>query len=167
MTSQRKPEISIIVAHDANLGIGKGGKLLWQIKEDLRHFKNITNGHPILMGRKTFESLPGILPGRTHIIITRNKDFLCPEGTIKASSLDEAIEIASKIDNEEIFIIGGGEIYKEALPISTKLYITRIENGELEADTFFPPYEHAFGKIILREEHEENGLKYCFENRTR
>ena len=167
MTSQRKPEISIIVAHDANLGIGKGGKLLWQIRDDLRRFKNITNGHPILMGRKTFESLPGILPGRTHIIITRNNDFLCPEGIIKATSLDEAIDIASKIDNEEIFIIGGGEIYKEALPISTKLYVTRIENSEMKADTFFPEYKHIFSKIISSERRSEEKVSGIFEVREK
>jgi dihydrofolate reductase len=127
--------ISIIAAVDENNAIGKDNKLLWHISEDLKHFKSITNGHPVIMGRKTFESIEKALPGRTNIIISRNPQFTV-EGCQVVSSLDKAIALASEID-ENLFIIGGATVYGEAIHIAGTIYLTVIHN-RYEADAFFP-----------------------------
>ncbi|MPQ44512.1 dihydrofolate reductase [Clostridium tarantellae] len=128
---------SIIVALDNNNLIGKNNSLIWHIPDDLKRFKEITNGHKIIMGRKTFESLPKVLPNRKHIIITRNKNF---------NIIHDDVEILNDIQplinkyykcKEEIFIIGGGEIYSLFLPYAKKLYITKILN-EFNGDVYFP-----------------------------
>lgn len=154
-----KSTISIIVALDESRAIGKDNGLLWSIPEDLRHFRELTLGHPIIMGRKTFESIGKPLPGRGNIVITRNKDF-GPEGCIVVDSFDEALEKALALNNNEIFIIGGGQIYAQALPKADKLYITLV-SGQHEADVFFPAYENKFKKI--KEESRNNGeYRYAF-----
>nr|AIA19075.1 Dihydrofolate reductase [uncultured bacterium] len=140
------PKISMIAAiQKKDRGIGNDNKLLFAIKEDLQRFKALTTGHPIVMGRKTFESIGRPLPNRTNIVITRNTDFVA-EGCVVVSSLDEAIGKAKEVEQIEIFIIGGGEIYKQALPFTDRLYITEVE-GEEEATVFFPEYTE-FSKII-------------------
>lgn len=159
-----KATINLIVAIGRNRELGKENKLIWQISEDLQRFKALTTGHPIIMGRKTFESIGRPLPNRTNIIITRQTDFKA-EGCLVTHSLSEALEIAKNIDHE-IFIIGGGELYREALPLADKLYLTLIE-AEAEADTFFPPYSE-FSKIISQKDHETSeGLQYSFLELTR
>lgn len=150
--------VSIIVAHDDNLGIGRNNQLLWHISDDLKRFKKLTLNHPIIMGRKTYESIGRPLPGRTNIVITRNKELKI-EGCRITNSLDEAIKLAKEEDNEEIFIIGGGEIYKQALPLTDKLYITKVE-GNYNADVFFPDYLQEFTKAIDKETHQD--LKHTF-----
>ena len=100
--------------------LGKNSDLIWRISADLKRFKALTMGHPIIMGRKTFESIGRVLPGRTNIVITRNPQYQV-EGALVVSSLDEAIKKAEEIDNQEVFIVGGGEIFKQALPITDKL----------------------------------------------
>ena len=126
--------ISIIVAVAANNVIGGENKLLWHIKEDLQRFKSLTSGHAVIMGRKTWESLGRPLPNRTNIVITRNPDYK-PEGALVTSSLESALELAGQ--DEEKFIIGGGEIYRQAMALADKLYITHVECS-YEGDTTFP-----------------------------
>ena len=141
--------------------IGNGGELLHHISDDLKRFKALTMGHPLIFGRKTFESIGRPLPGRTNIIITRNPDFEAP-GCIVVPSLEKAIEEAHKIDTE-IFIGGGGEIYKQALPLTDKLYLTIVES-EAEGNIFFPDWRQDFTKENFREERvdEKTGLKYTW-----
>jgi len=156
--------ISLIAAVAENGLIGKDNKLPWHLPADLRFFKNTTLGHPIIMGRKNFESIGKALPGRTNIVLTRNPDFTA-EGAIKASSLKEAFDIAQKTGAEECFVIGGAEIYKEALPFCQKLYITRVR-GVFEGNTFMPAdFEKGFRKIssVSNLKDEQNGYDYDFE----
>lgn len=129
-------ELCIIVAVDAAMGIGSNGDMLFHIKDDLRRFKEITMGCPVVMGRKTFESLPkGALPGRRNIVVTRNAAYTAP-GIETATSLAKAIEMGAEA--ERVFVIGGGQIYAEAMPIAHRLYITRIDALGAKPDTFFP-----------------------------
>lgn len=129
--------ISIIVAKTIKNYIGKDNKLLFHISEDLKRFKEITNGHKIIMGRKTFESLPKVLDNREHIIITRDKDYKVNSNKIEISNNIEEIVEKYQNSNEEVFVIGGGEIYKQLLPYTNKLYLTIIES-DIEGDTKFP-----------------------------
>jgi len=157
----QKPRISIIVSIGKNLVIGRQDKLMWPIPEDLKRFKRLTMGHPVIMGRKTFESILATLgkplPGRTNIVISRrNLDI---EGAVAVHSLEEAIQKAGEVDKEEIFIGGGAQVYEQALPYVDKLYLTLIDDVK-KGDTFFPPYEHLFTKKMFEEEREHNGLKY-------
>ncbi len=145
-----KPFLSIIVAiQKNNRGIGYQNDLLFKISEDQKRFKALTSGHPIIMGRKTFESIGRPLPNRTNIVITRNAEWNY-EGVVVVSSLEEAIAEAKKVEQEEIFVIGGSEIYGRALSFVDRLYITVVD-GEKQADTFFPEYETVFTKKISSE----------------
>ncbi len=126
--------LSIIVAVAENNVIGHENSLIWHISEDLKYFKRTTSGHPVIMGRKTFESIGKPLPNRTNIVISRNPDFK-PAGCTVVSSLEKALELLNP--NEENFIIGGGSIYREALPLADKLYLTKVYH-HYEGDTFFP-----------------------------
>lgn len=130
----KNQEIILIAAAAENNAIGKNNELLWHLPLDFQHFKAITTGHYIVMGRKTFESFPKPLPNRTHIIITKNKQYSAP-GCIVVHSLEEAI--ASVPKNEDIYIIGGAEIYKQSIKIATKLELTRVHDN-FDADAFFP-----------------------------
>lgn len=145
-----------------NRVIGNGNGLLWHIPDDLKRFKQLTLGHPVIMGRKTFESIVAILgkalPGRTNIVITRDTSWSYPD-VVVAHSLEDALEKARTLDTEEIFIGGGGQIYEQALPIIDRLYLTLIEDDK-EGDSFFPPYEHLFTKKLSEETREWNGLTY-------
>lgn len=154
-----KPTISIIVAVAQNLAIGKDNKLLWNIPEDLKHFKAITKGHPVIMGERTYYSIGRPLPNRTNIVLSDKIDLRI-DGAIIVHSIDEAIKIATKNDNEEIFFIGGAMVYHQALNIADRLYLTIVE-GDYEADTFFPDYTNIFKKVISRERHSDG--KYNFE----
>ena len=155
-----KHKISLIAAiASGNRALGKNNELIYKIPEDLKRFKDLTSGHTIITGRKTFESIGRPLLNRTNIIITRDSNFAI-EGCIIAYSLNEALEIAKSKETEEVFIIGGGQIYQEAISIADRLYLTIVE-GNPEADTFFPDYSQ-FKKVISEEEHESNGLKYKF-----
>ena len=161
-TIEKTPKISIVVAvTKKDAAVGNGGKLLFHISDDLKRFKALTIGHPIIMGRKTYESIGKALPGRTNIIITRNQDFKA-EGCVVVSSLEEAIRKAGDID-KEVFIGGGGEIYKQVFPYTDKLYLTIVES-DLEGDVFFPDWRKDFTKETFREERfdEKTGLKYTW-----
>ena len=151
-------KISMIAAiASVNRALGLNGRLIFHIPMDLKRFKEITSGHTIIMGRKTFESIGMPLPNRTNIVITHDDEYFA-EGATIANSLDEALQLAE--GDGEIFIIGGGEIYKEAIGKAHKLYLTIVE-GNPEADTFFPDYSD-FKKVTFEESHEFEGLHYKF-----
>ncbi len=128
--------ISFIAAVSENNVIGKEGKLPWHLPSDMKYFKNTTWALPVIMGRKTFESFPKALQGRTNIVITRQGNYNA-ENMIVAGNIDEAIKKASILKTEEIFIIGGGEIYKQAWDVAGRLYITRVHTV-VDGDAFFP-----------------------------
>lgn len=155
----KKPTISAIAAIGQHRELGKAGRLIWPIAEDLKHFREITIGHPIIMGRKTFESIGKALPGRTNIVVTRGNDLF--DGATTVHTVEEAIEHAKQKDGDEIFIIGGQQIYEAALPYTERLYLTLIE-ASADADTFFPPYERLFTKIISKESRAMHDLKYSW-----
>jgi len=139
--------LSTIVAASENNVIGKDNQLLWHLPDDLKHFKRTTKGHHVIAGRKTFESQGKPLPHRTNIIVTRNPDYSA-EGCIVVNSLDRALELAQADD--EPFIIGGEQIYRMALPLVERIYLTRV-HAEFEGDTFFPELDMDQWKEISRE----------------
>jgi dihydrofolate reductase len=153
--------ISIIAAIGRRRELGKGNDLLWKIPDDLKRFRELTKGHPIIMGRKTYESLPmRPLPHRTNIVVTRDQEYKSPT-FISASSIEDAIEKAKNAPgSEEIFVIGGGQIYAAALLHADRLYLTIIDAEAPEADVFFPAYENDFPRIIYDESREWDGLRY-------
>ena len=159
---------SVIVAISDNNVIGKDNALLWHLSADMRFFKEKTTGHHIIMGRKTFESMgKRLLPNRTTIVITRNKDYEMPEGGIVASSLVDALEKAE--NDTEVFIIGGAQIYQMAIPFANTMYITRVHHT-FDGDAFFPEYDKSQWKLVSSEHHkadEKNEYDYTFEEYTR
>ncbi len=149
--------INIIAAVSLhNNAIGKGPDLLWRIPDDLKRFKQLTIGHPVIMGRKTFESIGKPLPERTNIVISRDESYSA-DGCVVAHSLDEALQKAVEKD-DEIFVMGGGEIYRQSIPKADRLYLTLVDDNP-DGDVFFPDYSD-FKKETSREEREYNGLKY-------
>ena len=154
--------ITLIAAAAENNALGKDNQLLWHLPDDFKRFKQITSGHYILMGRKTFESFPKPLPNRTHVIITRQKDYLA-EGCIVVHSLEEAISISPK--DEEVFVIGGAEIYTQSISIADKIELTRVHTS-LEADAYFPTFDVNQWKLVFEEHHykdEKHDYDYTFE----
>lgn len=127
--------LTLIAAAAENNALGKDNQMIWHLPDDFKRFKQLTTGHYMIMGRKTFDSLPGMLPNRTHIIITRQNDFTA-EGCIVVNSLDEAI--AACPQDEEVFVIGGGEIYRQSIDRADKIELTRVYGTSPEADAFFP-----------------------------
>ncbi|WP_438944780.1 dihydrofolate reductase [Sediminibacterium sp.] len=157
--------LSIIVAASENNAIGLNNQLLWRLPNDLKLFKQTTWAMPVIMGRKTFESLAGKpLNGRLNIVVTRQADWNA-EGVEKAGSLEEAISIAASNHYKESFILGGGELYAASLPIAHTIYLTRVE-AELDGDTFFPAIEVGEWKMIMDEAHaadEKHAYPYRFQ----
>ncbi len=152
-------EISLIAAITPKLVIGNENQLPWQLPADLRYFKNMTLGKPIVMGRKTFESIGRALPGRRNIVVSRNRGYQAAGCDVVASVGD-----ALAIDGEEIMVIGGGKIYATALPYATRLYLTLIHQ-EFPGDTYFPQWRADEWKEISREDHpadEKNSVAYSF-----
>ncbi len=141
--------LSIIAAMGRNRAIGYQNTLPWRLPADLQRFKQLTLGHHIIMGRKTYESIGRPLPGRTSIIITRQPDFQA-EGCLIAHSLDEAIDLAKSRDEQEAFIIGGAEIYAQALATADRMYLTLVE-AEPEADAFFPAFDENLWEKCVEE----------------
>ena len=154
---------SIIVAVDENNAIGKDNNLLCHLPNDLKYFKSVTQGYPVIMGRKTFESLPkGALPNRRNIVITRNKDLQF-ERCEMVSSLEEAISLCK--DEPQLFFIGGGTIYNEAIKIADRLYLTLIHHKFEGVDTFFPMIDSSIWQEVFREDHlpdEKHKYGYSF-----
>jgi len=154
-----KPTISAIAAIGKNRELGKNNKLIWRISSDLKRFKEITFGHPIIMGRKTYESIGKPLLGRKNIVITRNTDYH-PTGVVVGHSLEEAIEEASRDEKKEIFIIGGADIFKKALPKVDRLYLTVVDESA-QADVFFPSYSD-FSNILKKREYVNDEHNYTY-----
>ncbi len=155
------PVISIIVAIAENNVIGANNQLIWHIPEDLKRFKALTTGHHIVMGRKTFESIGKPLPKRTNIIVSRNTKYAA-EGCVVVASLKEALTVSAS--DSEVFIIGGGELYRQVLPMAHKLYITLVHK-KFEGDTLFPEINYSQWREVSREKGkptDSDGLEYTF-----
>lgn len=158
---------TLIVAIGKNRGIGKANQLLWHLPKDLKHFKEITTGHPVIMGRKTFESIGRPLPNRTNIVISRREGWF-QEGILIVGSIKEAMKFAKKID-EEVFVLGGGNIYEQTIDLADKLLVTKVD-ASMEADAFFPEIDH---KIWIKTDEEchkkddKNQYDLCFETYER
>ncbi|EMY80933.1 dihydrofolate reductase FolA [Psychroflexus gondwanensis ACAM 44] len=151
--------ITIVAAAAENNALGKDNDLIWRLPDDFKRFKALTSYHHIIMGRKTFESFPKPLPNRKHVVITRQENY--KNETIEVvHSLEEAIQFSSTED--QIFIIGGGEIYKQALPFANKIELTRV-HGEFEADAFFPEIDEEKWDLVNSEFHDKDEKhKYSF-----
>lgn len=162
MAQEDQEKIAIVVAIGKHRALGKDNDLLWHIPDDLKRFKELTMGHPVIMGRKTWESIPKKhrpLSGRTNIILTRDSSYDAP-GALVVHSLEDALTEARKAPGaEEIHIGGGAELYNELLPVVNRLYLTLIDD-EKEFDTAFPEYETEFTKVLSEETREWNGLRY-------
>jgi len=155
--------LSIIVAVAKNNVIGKNNQLLWRLSNDLKNFKEITMGHTIIMGRKTFESLPKVLPGRKHIVLTRDKSFSVPNEMVEV--FNSVTELLKSLSPEiEYFVVGGGEIYKTLMPYCEKLYLTKVKE-EFKGDTYFPKIDNSQWKEISRivgTVDEKNSIPHSF-----
>jgi dihydrofolate reductase/thymidylate synthase len=165
----------MVAAADEDRGLGKDGELPWKLPGDMAFFKRITSDtrdsakrNAVIMGRKTWETIPPRyqpLDGRLNAVVTRNADYPVPDGVLRAASIAEALDaIAGCDDVEEVFVIGGGQIYALgiAMPECWRIYLTRVE-GRFDVDAFFPPIGEAFELVESSERHEENGIGYVFE----
>ncbi|MEY2665626.1 MAG: Dihydrofolate reductase [Candidatus Parcubacteria bacterium] len=156
------PVVIVVAMSRHQRAIGNKNSLLWHIPEDLKHFKALTLGHPIIMGKKTFDSILQILgkplPGRTNIVLTRDESYEYP-GVKVAHSLEMALAMAEEENPKEIHIGGGAEIYRQALPLTKRLYITWVHDEPI-ADTFFPPFEDDFTAVSESGDKEYDGLHY-------
>lgn len=153
--------ITIIAAAAENNELGKDNKLIWHLSDDLKRFKRLTSGHHIIMGRKTFESFPKALPNRTNVVITRDTNYTA-ENAVIVHSIEEALELAK--DDNQPFIIGGGEIYKQSLQIADRIELTRVHHS-FEADTFFPEIDPSIWKEVQRQDcfkDEKHNYDYSF-----
>lgn len=156
--------ISLVVAAATNNAIGKEGKMPWHLPNDMKHFKNVTWGMPVVMGRKTFESLGKPLAGRKNIVISRQQGWK-PEGAVVVPTFDDALFLVRETDAKETMVIGGGEIYKAVFDKAQRIYLTRIE-AEPEADTYFPAINTAQWKMVSQQKHEadeKNAFNHSFE----
>lgn len=154
--------VNIIVAEADNGAIGKDNSLLWHIREDLKYFKKVTMGCPVIMGRRTFESIGRPLPGRQNIVVSKSGIHALPEGVLPAGSLEEAV---SKAEGDEMFVIGGGQIYRQALPLADRLYVTEVHVTVEDADTFFPEIDAGQWEEESRtapQTDAESGIEYEF-----
>lgn len=149
--------ISMIAAMAKDRVIGAGNKMPWHLPADLAHFKRVTLGKPVVMGRKTYESIGKALPGRLNIVVTQNSDYKLPDATV-VSSCEQAIEIAKQSSDEEVMIIGGGMLYQYFLPISNRLYLTQIDL-KVTGDTYFPDYNASAKWQIVSQENCSADLK--------
>lgn len=160
-------QISLIVAMAQNRVIGRGNQMPWHLPADLRHFKHVTLGKPVIMGRKTFESIGRSLPGRRNVVISRNAEWSA-DGVECVNSLDAALRLVN--DEAEVMIIGGGQLYREALPLAQRLYLTHIDLSVTDADTWFPDYMRYQWQVLADEQHtpdEKNPYHYRFETLAR
>ncbi|WP_460219952.1 dihydrofolate reductase [Psychroserpens sp. MEBiC05023] len=151
---KKKSELTIIVAAGENNAIGKDNDLIWHLSDDLKRFKSLTNGHHIIMGRKTFESFPKPLPNRIHIVITRQQNYKVPDGVIVVNSMEDALDAARH--DKQPFIIGGGEIYKQSMTLADKIEITRVHHSFENADTFFPDIDRSIWKETYSKFHDKD-----------
>ncbi len=155
----KKPYISFVVAMGRHTrAMGKDNDLLWKIPEDQKFFKDVTMGHPMIMGRKTFDSIGRVLPGRTNIVITRNKNW-SHKGVVVVPSIEEAFRIGESLDKEEITVIGGAQIFELSLPYVTRLYLTLVDD-DVEGDTYFPQMSLEDFEKVDKKSGEYEGLTY-------
>lgn len=155
-------KISLVAAIAQNNAIGNDNEMLWHLPADFKHFKNTTTGHFILMGRKTFESFPKPLPNRTHLIITRKKNYNLPENCYAFASINDALHFAQQHNQKIVYVIGGGEIYKQTIETANELIITHVQQSFTNADTFFPEITSGW-KIISEEKFKaDEKNKYDF-----
>jgi dihydrofolate reductase len=155
--------VSIIVAVSQNNVIGRKGDLPWHLSTDLRRFKRITMGHHLIMGRRTFDSIGRPLPGRTSIVLSRQPALSLPNGVLQALDLDEALTLAS--DDDEVFVVGGGQIYQVALPFADRIYHTRVL-ADVEGDVYFSPWDSSQWRITSEERFdadEQNDHAHVFQ----
>ncbi len=156
--------VSFVLAASENNVIGKNNQLPWHLPNDLKYFKNITWAMPVIMGRKTFESSGTALPGRTNIVITRQADWKA-EGAIVVPHLDGAVKAATDTDAKEVFIIGGGDIFRQTLPLANKIYLTRV-HAVVDGDTYFFDLEDAEWKLVSElhcKADEQHAFDYSFQ----
>jgi len=157
-------KISLVVAAADNNGIGKDGQMPWHLPNDMKHFRNITWGMPVVMGRKTFESLGKPLKGRKNIVISRQPSWKA-EGTVVVKSIEDALFVAQETDANEVMVIGGGEIYRNLFDRASRIYLTRVEAAP-EADTFFPSLDTGQWELVSQKNHEadeKNAYNYSFQ----
>lgn len=155
------PNLSIIAAMSENGVIGRDNRLPWRMPADLAHFKRLTMGKPILMGRRTWESLPGLLPHRTHVIVTRNADYRVA-GAHVVHSIEEALERFGDVD--ELMVVGGENLYRQTLPLAARMYLTLV-HAHIEGDAHFPAFDVDDWRETLRESHgpdERHAHAYSF-----
>tara|TARA_A100001011_G_scaffold169213_1_gene178187 strand:+ start:112 stop:684 length:573 start_codon:yes stop_codon:yes gene_type:complete len=158
LKSPIKPVVTIIAAISENRVLGKDNKLIWHLPEDLKRFKHLTSSHAIIMGRKTFESLPKALPNRHNIVVTKNKEFFA-EGTTVCHSLKEALVISGADDQP--FIIGGGQVYQQAIKLADRIELTKIHKS-FEGDVFFPEIDPKVWSLDKEEQFETPDFKYSY-----
>lgn len=157
---------SIIVAVADDMSIGRDNALMWHLRGDMKFLRETTTGHPVIMGRKTFESIGRALPGRLNIVISRSMEGR--EDLKVASSLEEAFALAGQSGADECFVMGGGTVYRQALPLADRLYVTLVHTVVPDADTFFPEIDPGLWEEELSSEtFEEEGLKYIFKRYKR
>lgn len=161
--NHQKPIISAIAAMAENRVIGKDNKMPWHLPADLKHFKATTSGHPVVMGRKTYESIGKPLPDRTNIILTRDLQYSAPDCVI-LNSIETALSMANELDMDEIFIIGGAEVYRQLLPVTQRVYLTIVHHN-FDGDAFFPELKADEWQEVSRERHtadDKNKYDYSF-----
>ena len=162
--------LSAIVAVARNNAIGKDNQLPWHLPEDLKFFKRTTMGKPILMGRKTFESMGRALPGRLNIVVSHQKGLELPEGVVLCHSLAEGIARLEKEATEEAFIIGGGKVFEETMDKLARIYLTKVDTNIEDASAYFPEIDHSHWKVVWEEEHqkdEKHAYDYTFQQLER
>ena len=151
-----RPVIALVVAIGENGAIGRGGDLPWRLSSDMRYFRKITMGKPVIMGRRTFKSLPRVLDGRLNIVLTRDQGFVAPDA-VMAHSLEEGLaaarESAVRTGADEIMVIGGEDVFREVLPQAHRIYLTEV-HATPEADTWFPDFDKREWREVLRERHQ-------------
>jgi dihydrofolate reductase len=157
------PRLSLLVAMATNRIIGQNNKLPWHLSADLKHFKSLTMGHIIIMGRKTYESIGKSLPGRINIVVTHQHQFVAPDAIV-VNSIDNALKVSKEMSSiSEVFVIGGEQLYRQTLPICQRIYITEIQR-DFVGDTVFPSFDLADWQETERIKHvsEQDGLEYDF-----
>ncbi len=158
--------LSFIAAVSENNAIGKHNSLPWHLPEDLKFFKRITTGKPVIMGRKTYESLGKPLPGRLNIVLSGNPELALPEGVLRFDDINAAVDKLQNENIEEAFIIGGGKIFETCMPMADRMYITRVHADIKDADTFFPVVDHTHWRLVWEENHnadEKHLYSYSFQ----